>query len=181
MLLMTLEEFKRLPNYTLFSVMKKKDLDEWIDVNLEFAEGPYIKTGAYTDGDDKPRWNGVIDLFPSTVKIDEKRLASNWSSWDNADGDYCGDDYRFIVFEPREIIQMMKILLVALKTSNEIDLPDGETWFANGAEIKEDDIFEEAGIDKEKFDYGTSDGNFKELLRDFVKSMDGIRGLNYES
>ena len=169
MKLMTLEEFKKTPNYTLFSVCKKEDVKNgyYAGIEITAGEGPFIKTGDYNGAFGRTGWNGVIDLFPDNIVIDDKNAVSNWCSWDNADADYTDDDYVFIVFEPKEIQRMMDILSVALGTST--SLPRDDIYYIGETAISEKELFKFAGLkDGEKFDYGASDSNLHELLRKYI-------------
>ena len=172
MKLMTLEEFKKTPNYTLFSVCRKDDVENgYYSGNItDNAEGPFIKTGTYVNHPSGIEgWNGVIDLFPDNIIIDEKRSISNWCSWDNADADYMDDEYVFIVYESSEIQQMINILSVAL--GKDAKLPDYDKFYGDDKEISIKELLEFAGIkDDEKFDYGPSDSNLHELIRKYILS-----------
>lgn len=173
MKLMTLEEFKKTPNNTLFSVCTKQDVDQRIntEIPLEPAEGPFIKTGDCNERLSTIGWNGVIDLLPSVHVIDESRAVTNWCSWDNSGADYTDDNYVFIVYEPKEIQQMINILSVALGKEG-AKLPTGDEYYIDGKEILENELFEFAGIkNNESFDYGACDSNLWELIRKYISTL----------
>lgn len=169
MQIMTLDEFVKTPNNVLFCVCRRKDLEDRQDIDPGCFEGPFLKTGKYSKNYGRNGWNGAIDLFGYNYIVDDKRIASNWCSWDNSDSDYDDNDL-FIVFEKKEIQQMTKILLIAMG-SEEFEFPDDRNWYVDEREITEKEIFEHVGVTDEKdYDRGVCDENIHKLLCDYLIS-----------